>query len=62
MNCPPMEIIDNYVLNQLSEEESNEFEEHYFKCHSCFEEVKIRSDIKGAVKDMNNEWSNSSSQ
>jgi len=55
MQCPPTETIDDYVLNKLSEEECDKFAEHYFICHSCSEEVKIRSDIKGAVSEMGDE-------
>ncbi len=35
------EIIERYVMRQLSEEEEAAFEEHFFGCDECFEKVKL---------------------
>lgn len=34
------EIVERYVLGKLSREEEALFEEHYFSCDQCFEEVQ----------------------
>lgn len=34
------DLISKYLMNELSDEESLNFEEHYFTCKDCFEELK----------------------
>lgn len=34
------DLINKYLMNELSDEESLHFEEHYFTCKDCFEELK----------------------
>lgn len=34
------DLISKYLMNELSDEESLHFEEHYFTCKDCFEELK----------------------
>jgi len=34
-------LITNYLLGELSEEDSKSFEEHYFQCEICFKELKV---------------------
>ncbi|MBD3342364.1 MAG: hypothetical protein GF353_24905 [Candidatus Lokiarchaeota archaeon] len=43
-------IIDRYVMGRLSDEEQQEFEEHFFACDKCFEKVKMRSQLADIVK------------
>lgn len=38
-------LISRYLLNELSDEESLKFEEHYFMCEECFNEVRAAEDI-----------------
>lgn len=33
------EIIERYILRQLTAEEEKQFEEHYFECEQCFSEI-----------------------
>jgi anti-sigma factor RsiW len=33
-----------YLTGELSEVEMNEFEQHYFQCEDCFQELKIGRD------------------
>ena len=49
-NCKFNELIDNYLLNRLSEEEKNKFEEHYFNCQSCFETMVERDELVSIIK------------
>lgn len=34
------DLISKYLMNELSDEESLHFEEHYFTCEACFNELK----------------------
>lgn len=34
------DLISKYLMNELSDEESLHFEEHYFTCEACFSELK----------------------
>lgn len=49
-NCKFEEIIDKYLLNQLSDDQKNTFEEHYFNCPSCFEKMVERDELIAAIK------------
>lgn len=43
MNCNLKnreDFISKYLMNELSDEESIKFEEHYFGCEACFNELK----------------------
>lgn len=43
MNCREVEereILEQYVLNRLTESERDAFEQHYFECDSCFEQLQ----------------------
>jgi len=35
------DLISKYLMNELSDEESIRFEEHYFSCEDCFNELKM---------------------
>lgn len=44
------ELAERYVRRQLSESERTEFEEHFFACAECFEEVEALDRMRNAVK------------
>ncbi len=44
-------IISRYLLNELSEDENLKFEEHYFKCEECFNELKAAEEALNLIKD-----------
>lgn len=39
------EVIDDYLLGRLSEEDREAFGRHYFECDRCFEELKFRENL-----------------
>jgi hypothetical protein len=49
-NCKFEELIDEYLLNRLSEEKKEGFEEHYFNCPSCFEKMRERNELLRLIK------------
>ncbi len=42
--------IDNYLSRKMPESEIDAFEEHYFNCDSCFEELQLREQLKGILE------------
>ena len=48
--CKYEDLIDGYLLNKISEEKREEFEEHYFNCSICFEKMRERDELITAVK------------
>lgn len=45
MNCKEAEernILEDYLLDRLTEVEREEFEKHYFECRTCFSELQTR--------------------
>lgn len=44
------ELIGKYLLNELSDEESLKFEEHYFQCKECFNELRAAEDAIRFIK------------
>jgi hypothetical protein len=48
--CKHEDLIDDYLLNKLSEEKKQEFEAHYFNCPVCFEKMAERDEILTAIK------------
>jgi|SRR5215469_5473922 len=46
------EVVERYVLGQLSPEQRQAFEEHFFACDECFQKVqdveRLRAGIRGA--------------
>jgi hypothetical protein len=47
--CPHRGNIDRYLLRELSEQECNELEGHYFECSACGEEIRTaQALIEGA--------------
>ena len=47
--------IDNYLLNRLSEEKKEMFENHYFNCSNCFKKVEERNSLISVIKSKGNE-------
>jgi hypothetical protein len=43
------EVIERYVLGQLSPSEEAEFEAHYFECDTCFQEVRLLDSIRESM-------------
>ncbi|MBN1560358.1 hypothetical protein JW998_08915 [candidate division KSB1 bacterium] len=39
------EIIDNYINGRLSHRQRQKFEEHFFICDICFQELQIRQEV-----------------
>ena len=48
--CKHEDLIDDYLLNKLTEEKKQEFEAHYFNCHVCFERMAERDEMLAAIK------------
>lgn len=48
--CSYENLIDDYLLNRLSETEREKFEEHYFNCSSCFEKMAERDELISVIK------------
>ncbi|MCR4395434.1 MAG: zf-HC2 domain-containing protein [Candidatus Saccharicenans sp.] len=48
--CKFEDLIDGYLLNKLSEGDREAFEEHYFNCSSCFEQLQERDVIIRTIK------------
>jgi len=48
--CRFEDLIDGYLLNKLSQEETEHFEEHYFNCARCFSKLQEREEIIRAIK------------
>lgn len=44
-------LISKYLLNELSDEESLKFEEHYFQCEECFYELRAAEDAFNLISD-----------
>lgn len=48
--CKHEDLIDDYLLNRLSQEQKEKFEAHYFNCPVCFEKMAERDEILTAIK------------
>jgi hypothetical protein len=48
--CKFTDLIDEYLLNKLSEEKRAQFEEHYFNCPSCFQTMAERDEMITTIK------------
>jgi len=44
------DVVERYVMGKLSPQEAALFEEHFFGCRQCFEEVKETRQVVSAVK------------
>lgn len=48
--CKYENLIDDYLMNKLSEPEREKFEEHYFNCSRCFEKMVERDELISVIK------------
>ena len=48
MSCPTLETAAAWLLDALTDSESEAFEEHYFGCERCWGEVKAGAEVKAA--------------
>jgi hypothetical protein len=53
--CKFEELIDDYLLNRLPDAEVDKFEEHYFNCSHCFQELQDRSELISVIKSKGDE-------
>lgn len=44
------DLISRYLMSTLAEEESLSFEEHYFQCEECFQELKASEKVVDYIK------------
>lgn len=44
------EFVEKYVLHQLTPEETEAFEAHFFECDECFEKVKLTQKVVYGIK------------
>jgi len=49
--CRYEDLIDDYLFNRLSQEKKEEFEEHFFNCPRCFEQIKEKNELISVIKD-----------
>src|SRR5438132_10620939 len=55
MDCREIEsseLTEKYVLGQLGPDEQQSFEEHYFECSHCFEELRLRQSMQSELSGM----------
>lgn len=52
--CKFEDLIDDYLLNKLDEDNKKKFEEHYFNCPACFEKMVERDELISIIKDKGN--------
>lgn len=53
MNCEQVmssEVAEKYLLGQLSEAEQKAFEQHYFECQRCFDELQTYRALQAELK------------
>lgn len=54
MECKQIEerdILDRYLIEQLTELERDEFEQHYFQCDSCFSQLQTALAVQSKLAD-----------
>jgi hypothetical protein len=49
--CSYEDLIDDYLFNRLSQEKKEEFEENFFNCPQCFEQIKEKNELISVIKD-----------
>jgi TolA-binding protein len=52
MNCKEVEereILEEYLLDRLTEPDREEFEKHYFECASCFSQLQTRLAVQSEL-------------
>lgn len=53
MNCKEVEereILEEYLLDRLTEPDREEFEKHYFECASCFSQLQTRLAVQAELQ------------
>jgi TolA-binding protein len=53
MNCKEVEereILEEYLLDRLTEPDREEFEKHYFECASCFSQLRTRLAVQAELQ------------
>src|ERR1700687_5497371 len=53
MNCKEVEereILEEYLLDRLTEPDREEFEKHYFECASCFSQLETRLAVQAELR------------
>jgi tetratricopeptide (TPR) repeat protein len=53
MDCATVareEILEGYLVGRLTEEDREAFEEHYFECADCFDDVRSLQAIQGELR------------
>lgn len=48
-------LLEKYLTGQMPEEEKKTFEEHLFGCNECFNDVKMKQDVAGIIREEGNE-------
>ncbi len=65
MNCSEVEtgsLAEKYVAGDLDDAEATQFEEHFFACDQCFEEVRTLRALRGELSSLRTEPPASTSQ
>jgi tetratricopeptide (TPR) repeat protein len=55
MDCREIEnseLAEKYILGQLGADEQQSYEEHYFQCSNCFEELQLRQTMQSELGKM----------
>ncbi len=53
MDCKQIEeqeVLERYLLDQLNEEELEEFEQHYFECGACFSQLQTTLTVRSELR------------
>src|ERR1044071_4896499 len=48
------EVVERYVRNQLTPEERTAFEEHFFGCEECFDNLQTTERFVAGIRDSSN--------
>jgi anti-sigma factor RsiW len=47
-----IQAVERYLIDDLSEAERNEFEEHFFSCEKCADEVRLGARFHAAAREV----------
>lgn len=50
-DCPYLRLVESYLLNELTEEQMQSFELHYWTCAQCLESMKAATTFVQGLKD-----------
>lgn len=48
--CKFENLIDDYLLNRIDDKQKESFEEHYFNCSRCYEQMEAKSEMIAVIK------------